>query len=160
MGFIAGAYTATYVAGSGSAESIGRTRVGFDIEDNVLLQAVHTDDFGDVEVDGVCQGVMTTVRLDYVEYDKILAALNVPFGTTQGVSNAKVGTLNSLLAGALVLTPVAGTPAASITPNVYTFPLAIVSERVVRKLSSKLREGPLTFRAYPNLCTGVAYTVD
>lgn len=162
MAFIAGAFTATYAPAAGSAVSIGATREGFRVRENIHVQHIVSDVAGDAPVDGIMQGVEVTVSLDYIDYALIKAAIYA--ASTQGQPLSKVGYLEAAtasqtgLGGALVLTPVSNTPAdLADTPNgTWTFHAAIVESDVETLLSSKLRQGPITFRCYPN-SSGVTY---
>lgn len=149
---VAGHYTATY-----NGASIGSTREGFTLGNRMHHQPVIDDSFGEMEADGVQQGCDTTLELDYIDYDLMQAALFAQTGG-EGLGNAKVGNLLSGLGKAIVLTPVAGTPAASQTTPVYTFPLATIVDDVPTLLASKLRQGRVRFHVWPSLSTGVTYT--
>lgn len=161
MSFIAGAFTATW-----DGTSIGATREGFRIRETFHDQKIMDDAFGEAPANALQQGVEVFVTLDYIEYDLIKPAIIAAMGT-QGSMKAKVGFLMSGLAKVLVLTPTAGTPAAVTaspwTAEVsYTFHKAIIEGDIDTLLSSKLRQGPVTFRCYPDPGTtpaNKAYTV-
>lgn len=146
---IAGAFTATW-----NGTNIGATREGFRIREIFHTQQVICDAYGEVPINGVQQGVEVSVSLDSIEYDLIKPAIIAAYGT-QGAGKAKVGFVMSGLAKVLVLTPVAGTPAATSVSGwtaeaTYTFHKAIIEGDVETILSSKLRQGPVTFRCYPD----------
>lgn len=151
MSFIAGAYTATW-----NSVDVGRTERGWNVEQDYHQEAVIADSYGDMWVDGVQQGVDTIVTCDFIEYDLLATAIYAQQGGA-GLGNNKVGILLTSLAHPLVLTPVSGTTAAS-NGKTWTFPLAIITDNVSILLSSKLRKGPLRWRCFPNLSSGVVYT--
>ena len=134
MAFIAGPYTATYAPGTGgsgvgSPASIGKTREGFTERLDFHHQPIMTDDGGEAQVDGVQLGRDTLVTLDYVEYDLIKAAIHA--AEPEGKVYDNVGKLLTSLAGPLVLTPVAGTTAAT-SGGTHTFHKAIVENASVK----------------------------
>jgi hypothetical protein len=89
-----------------------------------------------------------------VDYDLIKAALYK--ANTQGLPKANVGKVLVGLASALVLTPAAGVTAV----ETFTFHKAIVESDIETLLASKLRQGPCTFRCYPDPAnSNKAYTV-
>ena len=146
MAKIAGHYTATW-----NGSSIGSTATGFALHETHHKEDVHSDDYGDAPIDGIQQGTECEITLDFIDYDLILAAEYAQ--NTQGSANPNVGHTLTSLAQALVLTPVAGTPAASL---VWTFTKAIVISDIETLLSAKLRQGPCRFKCYP--VAGVTYT--
>lgn len=145
MAYISGHYACTY-----NGTSIGGTREGFRMIQTNHHQPVISDAAGEMQVDGVQQGADIIVELDYIEYDLILPALIAQVGA-QGTCQANVGKLLSGLAKPLVLTAAAGTPAATLDGiKVYTFYLAIVVDDVEVLLASKLRQGRVRFRCFPD----------
>ncbi len=127
MGFLAGQYTGTYTAPAGSALSIGQTAAGLTIEHQVFAKPVTGDTFADTPQDGIFRGMAMFASYTLIEHNAAGAAgLLWPYGSsylTQGV----VGRLLSAMAGSLVMTAVAGTPAAS-APASQTHPKAILAE--------------------------------
>src|SRR6185312_2926433 len=117
-----------------------------------------------VPIDAVEQGVEVIVTCDFIDYSLMEAALKA-VSNSMGGGFVNVGLLRSYLAKQLVLTPIAAyggstaaTTAASEAAKVWSCPLAIVADNFNVLLSSKLRKGPLRFKAYPNLSTGLTYT--
>jgi hypothetical protein len=153
MSFIAGPYTAQYNGG----DNIGRTENGFRIRVTVHEEPIRTDDGGDSIIDGVNRGADTIVELDYVEYEKIKAAMFASGPVAEGAPLTNVGKLCTSLAKALVLTPVAGTTAT----GTYTFHKALVRGDINILLASRLKKGPLSFLCYPDPAnSNKAYTVS
>lgn len=163
MAHVSGHFTAFFSATSGSGGTsfvgIGSTREGFRIRQRNYHQPVIDDRGGEAEVDGIQQGTDVTVECDYIDYDLIVNAI---WGNgTTGAQNFKgklydnVGLRLVDLAGVLKLTPVAGTPAATEagTGNSYYFYKTIVDEDTEILLASKLRQGPLRFRCFPDPTT-------
>lgn len=141
---ISGGYTAMY-----NGSNIGRTVNGFKIVANNHSEPVKTDDYGDVPADYVMRGTEYMVQLEYAEYALILAALNTA-AATEGVASINVGLLASGIGKALVLTAIAGTPAAALATPTYTFPIAIILDDVDWMLANHRREGPVHFKCVPN----------
>lgn len=154
MAFIAGAFSATW-----NNVDIGQTERGWNVENIVHEEPIHSDAAGDVPIDAVEQGVEVIVTCDFIEYTKLEAAIKATAGAIGG-GFVNAGILRSTLAKALVLTPMAlaATSASTEATKVFTFPLAIVADNFNILLSSKLRKGPLRFKAYPNPSTGLTYT--
>lgn len=145
MSFITGHYTAAYFG-----NSIGTTREGFRIRENHHHQPVLTDEGGEAPVDGVQQGTETTITLDWVDYNLIKSALYV--SNPQGQPMANVGKTLTGIAHQLVLTAAAGTPAAAQdgVGNSWVFYKAIITDETELLLATKLRQGPATFRVFPD----------
>lgn len=156
MSFIAGHFTASF-----NSSSIGGTREGFRIITTMHHQPVISDAAGEMQVDGVQQGADVIVECDYIDYDSMSAALFTQTGG-QGTTESNVGKLfaaTSGLAKSLVLTSVAGTPAAGDTGSItFTFAHAIPADDIEVLLASKLRQGRMRFRCFPDPTTGVTYT--
>jgi hypothetical protein len=154
MGFVAGHYSATL-----GGANIGGTRDGFNLVNRMHHQPVISDSFGEGEADGIQQGVDVIVECDYIDYDLLNAANGLFTQTgTEGAGNAKVGHTLSSLAQSLILTPIAGTPAAALSTPGYTFPLAIAVDEIPVPVASKLRQGRMRFHCFPNISSGVVYT--
>jgi hypothetical protein len=160
MSFIAGSYTATW-----AGTNIGQTRAGFRLRESLKEQLIESDDYGLVNPDGIQRGVETIITLDAIEYDLITAAFYTMAkegaGTGIGDMRGGVGRTalgydeNSTKAKPLVLTPVAGTRAAATVAKggagqgVWTFYRTLLVGDTELLLSSRLRQGPVTFRAFP-----------
>jgi len=165
--YTAGWFLAAYSASNSSYSwaTIGSTRDGWTVHQTFHEQDVHDDRFGDGRADTVQQGV------DY-EVSGIMLNLNAAVASgvfnaqeSEGNTNNNVGLLGSTLYGALCLTPLAGTPAASLLGGgmSYLFYIAAIANNVDRLLSSKLREIPVTFKTIPsqpnsNKCYVIAAT--
>src|SRR5262245_21788625 len=127
MGFIAGQYTCTY-----NAQSIGQTATGLTIEHVDALRHVLGDKIAETVQDSIFRGMNMFGQYTLIEYNAAGAASVMwPYGTaylTQGV----VGRLafnsgGTALAQSLILTAVAGTPAAT-APATLTFPRSILAD--------------------------------
>lgn len=159
VGFIAGAFTVSW-----NGTDIGMTERGIRIQNIVHEEPIHADAAGDVPVDAVEQGVEVIVELDSIEYTKIENALKA-VSNTMGGGFVNAGLLRSTLAKQLICAPIAAyagstaaTSAYSESAKTFTFPLTSIADNFEVLLSSKLRKGPLRFKAYPNVSTGVVYT--
>jgi hypothetical protein len=162
MAFIAGHFIGHFSLGDLSAGAnyynIGGTREGFTEEVAVHHQPVISDRGGESQVDGIQQGSDMTLRLDYIEYDKIKPFLFIQ--EPEGRVYNNVGLTLTSLAGVLVLTPIAGTSAAADigAGNSRMYYRAIIESNIPVLLASKLRQGPCTFRCFPEPLQGLAYT--
>lgn len=149
---IAGHYSATY-----GGSDIGSSREGFNHDDQLLDQPVVDDEFGSAPCDGIQDGCITMANLDYIHYDKILSALYTQLGTAGDVA-ANVGKPLTSLAKELVLTAKAGTNAAAISGRTRTYTKAIVGTNLRVLMGSKLRQGPCTFKCFPDPVTKKTFT--
>lgn len=159
MSFIAGKYTATYDAGGG-AITIGQVSAGFTLEHVVSKQLITGDNEADSVQDAVFRGHNCFIEFTLMEYDEN-GALDVfwPYAAVQGIQGTigrmDVQTLGGAVAGDLVLTVVAGSPADQATgtdgPQSLTAQHAILAEDFpVRMLMAPaLRDIPVRLRLYP-----------
>jgi hypothetical protein len=149
MSFISGAYTATY-----NATTLGRIQAGFNVIHSVNKQLVTGDNEGRAPQDAVMRGhnCLITFTLMEVEVNSAIKLAYWPWSATFGnygtVGRTDVG---SSLAKQLILTAVAGTPAAT-SPATLTAPLAICAEDQPIRVSfaPELRAVTLTMRLYPS----------
>lgn len=145
MSHISGAYSATL-----GGTSIGSTEEGFRLIGRQHWEPILSDDFGEAPVDGVQRGVTYTIQFMAQEYSLIKAAYARQLSAL-GESKTHVGKLLSGLAQTLVMTAVAGTPAAGAgLIATLTATKAICVSDIELLLSSKLRKGPVTFHLFPD----------
>ena len=155
MGFIAGKYTVTF-GPSGSLLPIGQIAAGITLEHAVSKQLITGDNEGQTVQDAVFQGHNVFAEFTMMEYDDDRARdVFWPYGT-EGVQGV-MGRLDVQLpvAAHLMLTALAGTPAAGATltdgPQSLTAEKAILAEDFpVRMLfAPALRDIPVRLRLYP-----------
>src|ERR1035437_8092668 len=141
MSFITGHFTAMY-----AGTDIGESEQGWEIAESHLSEDILTDSGGDSPVDGVMRGTRHEVRGTGVEYDLVKAALYK--ANPRGATYDNVGKLMTSLAARLVMTPIAGTAAATElgAGKSIVFRKAIVLSDIVTLLANKNRKGPITFR--------------
>jgi len=154
MAFVAGQYTATL-----AAATVGQIEQGINISHSFNKQMIVGNNMGSTIQDGCFQGADMTLEYRLMEYNAASArAAFWPYGTTY----MKVVTLpgmfdvqNSLF-GALILTALTGTPAATLGPASITIPRSIIRENfnVQMLLDTTLRVIPIQMRAYPAFGTG------
>ncbi|MDB5295208.1 MAG: hypothetical protein JWO31_1191 [Phycisphaerales bacterium] len=157
MTFIAGAYAFTYKApGGGSPASIGATEQGFELRDQMHMEPIQSDDYGEGRAGGIQQGRSASVRLTGIEYGAMRAAIysSHPLGDAK----ANVGRSMHDLAGEIVATPTTGTPAAALE-GTYTFKYAACASDLEMIFGSKLRKVPVTFDLLPDPATGKLWVV-
>ena len=150
MGVIAGPFTATL-----DGNTIGFVEDGFDLEQSADgKDLIVGDNLGGTVQDGVFRGGQAFISFTMMEADlaEVKATL-WPYGVLG--EHGQVGRLDTNLAVALVLTAVAGTPAAT-EPATLTANLAILAENFpVRQLfASRARRLPMRLRLYPFDDTG------
>lgn len=147
MSFIAGQYTAT-VGGS----SVGQLADGVRLSHNFFKELITGDNMAQSPQDGIFQGGEMSAEYGLLEYNATAArAAFWPYGSTYLTMNTVIGTLDSANASSLVLSALAGTPAAA-SPASVTLPYAILQEGfpVEVLFSPSLRKIPIRQRIYPN----------
>lgn len=148
MSFIAGMYTLTAGASPGAA---GQLKQGLKIQHVHYKQLIKGDNMAEATQDAVNRGVDMFIDYTLIEYNAARAlSLFWPLSSTiydMGV----IGRLDSGIASQIILTALAGTPAAA-TPATITFPLAILAEGFPLDIlyAPELREVPIRQRLYPN----------
>lgn len=145
MGVIAGPYTSTH-----DAAAFGFIENGFDLEFTADgKDLIVGDNLGGSIQDGVYRGGQCFISFTMMEYDIAeVKSMLWPYGVLG--EHGQVGRLDSNLASVLVLTAVAGTPAA-LEPATLTANLAILAENfpVRLLLASRARRLPIRLRLYP-----------
>lgn len=144
LSIVAGPYSATY-----ASSDIGGTKEGFELVQSFAKEDVIGDLYGDSVIDAVYRGGNCSIRTIGLEYSDAIAARN-PYGADIGASGL-IGRMDvgSSIAGALVLTAVSGTTAAS-APATLTAAAAIIdkdfSDGIV--FATKAREVPIQWKLY------------
>lgn len=157
MSYIAGPFTASF-----DAAVVGQVKDGFNIQYFSNKQLIVGDNQGLTPQDAVNLGYECFVEFTLQEWDAAAAkdvfwpqtSGNLPtFGHSFNETTIPVGTLDSSFWKQLILTAVAGSPAAGLTgEDVYTFPRATLAENfpVDILLSARLREVFVRLRLYPD----------
>lgn len=157
MTFIAGPFTATYVPALGGSTplSLGITEDGFELESTYFADLIRGDNLGETIQDGVYRGkdVYLSTVLEEVDLDGVNRAFN-PFIDTDLITDlsevGQVGRLLTNLAGSLVLTPTAGTGAATLAAT-FTASKAIIAPGfpIRQVLATRHRKMPVRFLLLP-----------
>lgn len=166
--FVAGQYTATY-----NSKALGQTADGYRLSHQVFKRMVTGDAGGDTPQDGIYRGMEVMLAFRLIEaaaagVDELIYPYSATPGTpgTMGVIGRTDvrGSANAVTPGvmakSIVLTALAGTPAANDGPATITLPLAILAENFPVDIlyAPDLREVPLRMRVYPTMATGVFWT--
>lgn len=153
MGVIAGPYTVTH-----NAVSLGTLiEEGFNIEFTAEKELVTADNLGASVQDGVHRGGQCFISFTMMEYDQAQVKLALwPYGAVGNFG--QVGRLDSNIISQIVLTAVAGTPAAA-EPATLTIPRAILAENFNVNLlfATRARKIPIRLRCLPD-SSGVWFT--
>ena len=159
--FAPGPYTMTYTPptgtpGAGVAQNPGLVDGVRILSQSISEIPVFADAYGQSQIDGIYAGGGALVRMTFKEWKAAVWNIIWPFHATSGAlgNMGQVGRMMSDLAGQIVLTPVAGTPAASAGPQtgaIITIPLAIVSPLNDRDIimGCAERNVPIVFRCFP-----------
>lgn len=145
MSFIAGQYTATL-----ATNALGQTKEGWRVEHQFFKRKIQGDNLAKSDQDAVWQGGNVFIKGTLLEYNATGAlAAFWPYGTAY-LSMGVMGRLDSAIAGVLVLTAIAGTPAAA-APASITMNKVILAEGFPVDLLfyPDLREVPLRLQSYP-----------
>lgn len=157
--FIAGRYTGTY-----NAVDVGICKEGYELElDTELDDIGETDAWGGTVIDGIWRGGNCHLQFTSEEAGAGALASFWPYGGALGSAGVlgilvdtaaatpfPMGQLASNIALAMLLTVVAGTPAAASIATL-TASKALLAKNYNGKLlfNSKLREVPVRLRCYP-----------
>lgn len=160
--FIAGRYSSTY-----ASQSLGLMEEGYTLSYSFGLENIdNTDAYGiGTVVEQVYQGANVFCAMTCKEWLSPILAAAQPFGATwtaTGTSSFTLGLpgrLASAIAGSLVLSSTANTPAA-LSPATLTAADAILAENhnVELMFSPKHRKVPLRFRLLPYLVGSATIT--
>ena len=156
--FISGRYSATYAGPSGTpaAADVGLTKNGYSLEVSWSKKLINESDaYGESAIDGIHRGGNCFLQFDSLEYKAGSLNAAFPYGAVLAPTGAGalgpgvIGRLDSAVAGTMVLTATASTPAAS-TPATLTTAAAVIAENFPVKLlfDTSLREVPLRMRLY------------
>jgi len=113
-------------------------------------QDVRASQYGDSVIDGVYRGGDCFVILTVKEWISASKVAMWPFNADLGLSGI-IGRLSADIAGALLLTAITGTPAATAGPATRSYPLAILMPEFTREITfgTEERNVMLTFRCLP-----------
>lgn len=151
--YVAGHYTITL-----GGTDLGSTENGYNIVTHLHEVPINDDEFGEGAADGIQAGADYEIEFTGIEWPKVKAALGVAT-TAIGNTNDNVGKLMSGLAQTLIITPVAGTPAAA-TGNTLTATKAIVVSDYNWNAGYQLRKVPVRLHLYPDTsASNKAYTL-
>lgn len=147
MSFIAGPYTSSF-----KGLALGQAADGYRVSHQFFKRLITGDSFAQAPQDEVYQGTEMFVQFRLIEYDSAgIASIMWPYGVY--LTNGQVGRVSKQqsLTGALVLTAVAGTPAAT-APASFTLTNAILAEGYPVELlhAPDLREVPIRLRVFPS----------
>jgi len=146
MSFIAGPYTATW-----NSLALGQAAEGYRVSHSFFKQLVTGDSYAQAPQDEVYQGAEMFVQFRSIEYDAAgIATAMWPYGAYLTMGQVGRVSVQQSLAMALVLTAVAGTPAAT-APASLTGTKALLAEGFPVELAFEpaLREVPIRMRLYP-----------
>ena len=145
MSFIAGHYTATY-----NSQAMGQPEKGFDLLFNEEAEEIIGSNFGAAYQDDVSRGVNMFLETSLLEYNAAAArSLFWPW-SSDFLSYGVPGRLGSSFAKPLVLTAVAGTPAAATPATITLTKVKLANGYPVRLLfDAALRKVPLRLRVQP-----------
>lgn len=155
MSFLAGGYTSSW-----NANAMGQAEDGYTTSHQIFYEHIRGDSYGETVQDSVVRGYDMDISWTGIEFNA--AGMQGAFWPTSATIYT-IGTVGrmavaSSLAKVLVLTAVAGTPAAT-TPATLTFTYSKLKEGFPVELlyAPRLRKVPLRMRIWPN--SGVYGTI-
>ena len=145
--FVAGGYTATW-----NSLALGQCADGYRLSHSFFKRIVTGDSMAEGPQDAVYRGAEMFLQMTLIEFNAAgMYSIMWPYGNY--LAPGLVGRMDVLsgLAKQLVLTALAGTPAAT-SPASISLPLAILAEGfpVELLMAPNLREIPIRMRIYPN----------
>jgi hypothetical protein len=158
-----GPYTMTYTPSSIAKQTTGSVICGLVEGPRVLRQGytakmLQSDYYGPgTDIEGIFQGGNCHLSMTLKEWTSVEQAMLWPFATNMG-DIGQVGRLLTDLAGSLVLTPVANTPAAVNGPQLFTASKAILAPGNDWNLimGNDVRDIPIVFQLLPYWTGSVA----
>jgi hypothetical protein len=117
--FISGRYSGSYTPPGGGAGDLGLMQRGYEIQITFAKQLINdTDGYAECVVDGVYRGGNCFLQGTSREYKSGVLAAALPYGTlaatgANSFGPGVIGRLDSAVAGSLVLSATAATPAAA-----------------------------------------------
>ena len=144
-----GPYTATYNGNDvGLIEGVWRHQQTAEAAD------IRSGRFGDSVIDGIYRGGNCFAVAVFKEWTANIRRMLWPFDTVLGDSG-KHGRSMVDMSSVLLLTAIAGTPAATAGPATRSFPRAIFSPGHNKEvlLGNEERNVPIVFRCYPTVVT-------
>ena len=119
--FAPGPYTATY-----NSNDVGIVEGPRRVQRSLEMGDMRGDEYGQSVIDGVYQGGQVFVMMTFKEWTANIKSAIWPFDSDFGDMGV-IGRIASNIASALVLTPVASTPAAGESNTTLTFNLALLA---------------------------------
>lgn len=154
--FIAGTFTGT-LGGS----SLGILEDGWNLRWQWFKEMIDkTDAYGDSPIDSVARGVSVQISGIFKEtLAKVINAVS-PYNTyaptgTSSFTHPTVGVLDSSVGQSLVLTAIAGTPAASTPTSLTSANVAVTTDPINQLWGPTLRKTPFSFQLYPYSSSGI-----
>lgn len=150
MSFVAGQYTATL-----AASTVGQIERGINSTHSFMKQLIVGDNFAQAVQDAVFLGADVVFDYRLMEYNAAAVRQAMwPYGSTWLSVTSVLGTMdvqNSIVAQ-LILTALAGTPAATSGPATITLPKVILRENFPVNIlfAPELRVIPISQRVYPS----------
>lgn len=147
MSFIAGQYTVT-----AATQSVGQIQEGVKISHSFMKQLITGDNMAETAQNAVFRGADVSVEYRLMEYNAAGAALVFwPYGSAYLTMDTVIGALDSSVADQLIMSALAGTPAAA-TPATITLASCVLYEGypVDILFAPELRTIPIKQRVYPN----------
>lgn len=154
--FSVGAYEMTYTPpagapGAGVAQNAGLVEGVRRLRRRVLGETMQADQFGKTVIEGIYQGADVFALMTFKEWTAAVRNILWPFSTSGHGDLGLPGRLMSSLAGDMVLTATAGTPAATNGFTTIRAAKAILAEEndLEYILGNEARDIPVLFRLYP-----------
>lgn len=147
--FVAGGYTATW-----NSLALGQTAQGYRLSHSFFKRLITGDSMAEAPQDAVFRGAEMFISMNLIEYLAAgIATIMWPYGAYLTMGTVGRLDVQQSLAKQLVLTAVAGTPAAgALAPASLTLSKTILAEGfpVELLMAPDLKEVPIRQRIYPS----------
>jgi hypothetical protein len=154
--FVAGRYSGSWTPPGGQAGDIGIQEKGYNLSIVTAKELItDTDQFAKIVVDAVYQGMNLFIQCKSKEWKSSVLRAALPYGQWLATGAnifgpGVIARLDSNIAGTLVFSSTAGTPAA-LAPASITATFSLIAEdwNTEFMLAPEHRQIPMRFRIYP-----------
>lgn len=114
-------------------------------------ETMQADQFGKTVIESIYQGFDVFALMTFKEWTDAVKNIIFPFATTGEGDLGVIGRLGSDIAGSMILTATANTPAATNGPSTITASKALIAEEndLEYLLGNEARDVPVLFRLFP-----------
>lgn len=154
-----GHYSMTYAPQGSNAANCGLVKGVRLLRGRHSHRMITADQWGDTEISSIYRGQNWTLSVTFKEWNDVVRKIISPFAATGGDWGGlgTIGQLGDSKYGIIVLTPVTGTPAATVGPTLITIHSATLAPEndVDIILGNEERDIPVLFKIWPTVQSSV-----